>query len=508
MFLKYMKKKSSDSLTKITFKNLFYNSATIFISKIGGFILTIFLARWLLPELFGVYALVLSIVFIVFSFTDLGANETAARYVSDALGKNKKAMAFSYFSYILKVKLLLIISGVVILLILSKFIAYNVFNKPEVFLPLIAATFYILINSSRSFLNTLFYAIKDLSNFPLVNFILHGSKIIFALIALLVFSGVSAVSAVFVAFAASSLLTLLSTIFILKRKHAFSFSEKKTSINKKRVMKYLWFVGISNLSLVVFGSVDTIMLGKFVEVSYIGYYQVAFSLVASLSALFAVSGIFVPTFTQIHGKRLRRAMTKSLRYIFIVSIPAVVGLIFISPYALLLFFGKEYLPATMVLYALSFFLLISPSLEIYSSLFKAKEKTKILALLVFISLVLNIVLNYIFITSLLEFGQNYAILGAAMATLISRGFYLSALMLKTKSFFKVNMPKIPIFKAILSTVVMSFALYAYNLHININILTGFLEIILGISVYFSTMFLIKGIDKEDILLFRNLIRKS
>ena len=83
----------NQNLSKIAIKNSSYSLAGTLIYKFGGLIFTILIARLLLPELFGIYALVLSIVTILLTFTNLGINETSLRYISDALGKkdNKKA---------------------------------------------------------------------------------------------------------------------------------------------------------------------------------------------------------------------------------------------------------------------------------------------------------------------------------------------------------------------------------------------------------------------------------
>ncbi len=493
-----MKINKKKILSKIAIKNSFYNFSSTIIAKFGGFILTIILARALLPELFGVYSLVLSIAVIIFSFTDLGISQTTVKFVSEFLGKNKKIKAFSYFWYFLKIETILIFFGAIILLSLSHVLANNIFNKPEIFLPLLFAILFIIVNSFRSFFGVIFSALNDLATTPLIYFILHSTKIIFSLIILSMFSGIAAVSAVFMAFAASSFVSLISIIIILKIKKINLFFKKRTHISSKPALKYLSFMSIALVSLVIFGAVDIFMLGIFVDSLYIGYYQAAFSLVVSLVAIFSIlSGVLFPIFTQIYGNRLKRALLKPLRYTIIISMPAVIGLIFIAQYLVPLLFGIEYFPTISVLYILSFLILITPLINLYSNLFKAKNKAKTIALITIISLAINILLNYIFITNLLHFGQNFAILGAAAATLISRIFYLFIILINTKKHFEIKVPKNLIIKPLFATIIMAMVLFAYNIYININIITLILEIILGIVVYFITMFFIKGINKED-----------
>ena len=77
----------NQNLSEIAIKNSSYSLAAGLIYKFGGLIFTILIARLLLPELFGIYALVLSIVTIFMTFTNLGVDETSLRYISDASGK-------------------------------------------------------------------------------------------------------------------------------------------------------------------------------------------------------------------------------------------------------------------------------------------------------------------------------------------------------------------------------------------------------------------------------------
>ena len=54
---------------------------------------------------------------------------------------------------------------------------------------------------------------------------------------------------------------------------------------------------------------------------------------------------------------------------------------------------------------------------------------------------------------------------------------------------------------------MSIFLILFQYYFDMNIYLGILEIILGAIVYFAVLFLVKGIEKEDFQLVKNLIRK-
>jgi O-antigen/teichoic acid export membrane protein len=493
----------NQNLSNIAVKNSTYSFTSILISKIGGLVFTIIIARMLLPELFGIYSLALSVATIAVTFTNLGIESTSVRYISDAIGKNKKGKARAYFKYLLKIKFLLILGTTIVLFAISKYLAYNVFDKPLVFFALIFSVLYILMESLRSFLATLFTATKNLKPTPFLELIHQVSRIFLSLLAILLFSNQFKVPGIFAAFAVSGFLFLIAAFIILIKKDKGLIFGKKEEIEKPKVLNYLGFMGIASLSLVFFASVDTLMLGKFVGASYIGYYRAALSLIVTISSLLSISGILLPIFTQIHKKRLERGFKKTLRYISIFSIPAFFGAVFIARYLVNTIYGQEYLTAISPFYALSLLIITAPLIALYSTLFAAKERAKELAKFISLALVLNIVLNYALIRYFFTISQDLAIVGAGIATTASRLFLLIILVIATKNHLKIKSNLIPI-KPLLAGIMMVLFLVAYNHFIQITIFTGILEIILAAIVYISTLWWIKGIQKEDLKLIKSL----
>ena len=140
-------------------------------------------------------------------------------------------------------------------------------------------------------------------------------------------------------------------------------------------------------------------------------------------------------------------------------------------------------------------------------LFSAKEKAKTLSEFVFLALVFNIILNYILIKSLLVISQEYAIIGAGMATVVSRLFLLGALSVKTKSQLKLKAKRSYIIKPIIASTVMVIFLVSFNYFVNMNLFFGIIEIFLGALIYFGVLWLIKGVGKEDFDLIKTLVKR-
>jgi len=90
--MKNLTKTQIKKVEKKAIKNMLFGGLTGLISKIGALVFTIFLARAFLPELFGAYSLVLTIILTLMIFTDLGIGQTSARYISESLGKKNKLL--------------------------------------------------------------------------------------------------------------------------------------------------------------------------------------------------------------------------------------------------------------------------------------------------------------------------------------------------------------------------------------------------------------------------------
>ena len=495
-----------ENLSKIAIKGSIYTFISLFILKFGGLIFTIIIARLLLPELFGVYSLALSLVTIILVFTDLGTGNTLLRYVSDFLGKRDKNKARSYGKYLLKIKFLLILLSVVILLAISKFLSYTVYENPLLYYPLIFSSLFIISESLRNFFVTYFSAKKDMKTPAFFDFSVQILKIIFSIIALLILTDSLKISGIFLAFFLSSFITLLLVLFVLVKRDRGLLVGKTEKIDKKPVNTYLKYMALASLSLVFFGSIDTLMLGKFVISEYLGYYRVSLSLVLTAASIFSLSGIFLPIFTQINKRRFERGFQKTMRYLLIISIPATVGLAFIARHLIYLVYGKEYLLATSSIYFLVPLIITTPLIGLYSIVLQSKEKARVVGNSIFISLIANIGLNYLAIKLFIQ-NPLWVIGGVGLATTLSRLIYLGILMIFAKKTLGLKLRGVGLRSPIFATAIMILFLLLFNRLVDMTLILGGVEIISGILIYFGVLILTKGLIKEDFDIIRKLFKK-
>lgn len=496
-------------------KNSFYNILGTIIAKTGSLVFTIILARLLLPELFGIYNLVLSLAMIAITFTDLGISRALVRYTSEALGKGQRTKARGYIRYLFKARISLVIIVIFLIIIFGKFISNNIFDKPEVFLPLLFSGFYIFMRSFEGLIRNIFVITKELQKTTFMQTTLQIFRIIFTILAILIISDERfVVSGIFVALSIAVFFSVITGLFFLKKDKdlligsKYSEKDSKEKVETGRIWNYIGLASVVSISLAFFGSIDTLILGSFVAAEYIGFYRAALGLVVTIAGLFSFGAVFLPIFTQSKQKQIQDGFNEAFRYLVLITIPSVFGVLVVAKYFIFAVYGSEYIIATIPLYALAFLIMITPFIALYSSLFEAKERIGILSKFVVISLLLNIILDFIFILYLLNFSQELAILGAGIATVISRGFYLLAIQTKAKTSLGIKTPFRVIIKPIISAVLMTLVLITFSYFIDMNLFYGIVEIIIGIIIYFSCLFLLKGINKQDIDNLKILILKK
>jgi len=430
-----IKKRDFSGNMGLAVKNSVYQFSTTLVAKIGSLIFTIILARLLMPELFGLYSLALSTILLFTSISDLGVGGTLVRFVSKELGKRNKRKAKAYTIYLGKIKLILISISIFLLLISAKFISDNFYQKP-IFLALLAGILYIIFIQAVSFLQCILQASNYFKGIFHKEILFQISRIILVPLAVLfaLKYSFSYEHTLFYIILFLSVSYLLASLFIwffpIKKINFIKTKELKlTSKQNKIINRFIIITSATIFSGLFFSYIDKIMLGYFVNAEFIGYYTVSFSLVGALASLVGFGAVLLPIFSRLGKTELQKGLKKSIRIVSTLSIPLVFIIILSAPLAISIIYGAEYSPSINILRALSLLLIILPLIGIYASYFMSIGKPKVLAKLLILSTILNIVLNYVFITSLLSYGHLAAVYGAATATIISQVFYLGGLVL-------------------------------------------------------------------------------
>ena len=433
--LTILRKRNFKGYKGLVIKNTIYQFLTNITGKLGSLVFTIIIARLLLPELFGLYSLALSTIILFAAFTDLGIGSTFIRFVSKALGRNKKREAKSYAMYLTKIKIFLTLVTAIALILTARFIANSYYNKP-IFLALVAGSLYLSFTSLLNLI-TLFFHSANNFRWPFFREIFFQiSRLVIVPLTILLalkfdLSKQLVVFSIILALAFTYFLTVLFISSIAKKKLDF-LKVKPLRLRRKerkRINRFIITLSVTVLSGIFFGYIDMIMLGHFVDAEFIGYYKAAFALVGGISALVPFSAVLFPLFSRLKGKELEKSLAKSTRITLLFSsIIMILVVLFASPITEIVY-GTNYLSSVPLLRLLSLLLISLPLTSLLSSYFIARGKPEIVAKLLVISTILNVVLNYVFIAWLIHYSQFLAVVGACIATLLSRYFYFISLTL-------------------------------------------------------------------------------
>ncbi len=447
--LSRFKKRNFTGDTGQAIKNSSYQVAQNILMKIGSLIFTIIVARILLPNLFGLYSLALSTIVLFSSFSDVGVGAAMMTFIPKMLARKNPGKAKGYLKKLAKWKVFLIVLCSFVLLALSYFIAKDYYEKP-IFYALLTGAAYIPLVGLEGFFENLFKLNNDFRTPTKKELIFQIARLILVPIAALLVVSIGTTpdqSTGIVIFSLNlSYLVGVSYMAIVSRKKVAFLNVKSKNLNVKEtegLKRFLAPLVTMSLSGVFFGYIDTIMLGHYVSSEYISYYSAAFNLIGSAAAVigFAATALF-PIFSRANGKRLEKIFKKSLSFTFLISL--VTGLI---AYAFAteivdLSYGSEYLTAVPILQWFSILIIILPLLGFYSTYLISRKRTGIIAWLLIGTTILNIILNFFFITYGLRFSQLDAVLGACFATIISRFIYFGGLAVARRKYIKSKKEKL------------------------------------------------------------------
>ncbi|WP_456327589.1 oligosaccharide flippase family protein [Archaeoglobus sp.] len=260
-------------LAKRVFRNVVYNSSSALIANVVGVVVTIYVARALKPELFGIYSLALSIAFLLLTFTDLGINSTLVRYVAHAYGLKDYELVRGYIRSLSKLKVLLVLIVSITLFASSDVLSIYVFHKPLLSNPLKVISLYTLFFSLLGFINSIFNAFNDFKA-NLVRALTYEFSRLFFII-LFVSIGLSVVGALLGFVIASFFALIVLLVLLLKKYGDFVFGRAKP-IDWRRIVRFTSYLTIGSITWVVFAYVDSVMIGMFLPAEEVGYYRASY----------------------------------------------------------------------------------------------------------------------------------------------------------------------------------------------------------------------------------------
>lgn len=512
-----MHKKEFNSILENLFETSIFVFIGIMISKIFSYIYKIIIARYLGADIYGVYSLSLVIVLLLASISGFGISEGILRYISLYRGKNEQEKIKYIFKFSSKFLLISTIIASFVLFFLSEFIAINIFKNALLINFLKVFSFIIPIWILSGYFMNVMIAFEKVKQQTFIEKIIQSSAKLFFLLFLLLLG--LRINAVILSFFIGVFIFFISTFLYCKYKLPFLFSDYKVENSdkikiRKNIISYSIPIMFFGLVFYIFYWTDSLVLGFFKTTTEVGIYNAAVPLALLLSfapELFIT--LLFPIITKAYAKRkmtIINNLSKQIgKWIFIINLPSFILMILFPDLIIDIFFGKEYLSAANALRFLLIGNFFASILIISNKLLLMAGKTKTLLADLFIASLLNLLLNIVLVSKEKIFGINNlnGLNGVSIATAVSIILFYTLLMFHARKSTKIVPFEKDFFKIIFIAVIPTIILLIIKSTITINKLYLILLSIFFFSFYILLLFLMKGLDKEDLSIINTVKEK-
>lgn len=472
------------TVTKKIIKNTIYLLSSDVLTKTLGFIYTIYLAKHLGAEGFGILSFSIAFTGLFAIFIDMGLSNLATREIARNYKKTSK-----YISNIIAIKLVLVPITIAIIFASINLLKYS----PETKIIIYIFGFVIGINSFIQIISSMFSAYERLDYVSVKRIINSIVMVIGVLVGIQLNLSIENFALIYLL----AHISMLTYLLILMRK-----IDIKIEINYKfslNLLKASFPFALVGAFSTIYYKTDSVMLSYFIGDSAVGYYNAAYTLIITL--LFIpeayLEAIF-PVMSKLYTKQdladqLDLLYKNSTKYMIGIGTPICIGTSLLAEKIIVLFYGIDFIPSTISLQILIWSTLFMFLNLLFSNFLASINKQSIAVKAIGIGVSVNIILNYIMIPKLSS-------AGASLATLITEivilGIYIRYLHV-SKYGFSVDIKAL--LKVILSCIIMGLYL-SYFTRVNILLL-----IVSATIIYFLMLYALGWIGQFEKEVFVNLL---
>lgn len=483
-----------------TIQRIAKNTGLLFASQVVVQVLSFFYimysARYLGPSNFGILTFALAFTAIFGVIPDFGLRPLIVREVA-----RDKSLASKYLANISGMKIILatITFGLIALTI-------NLLDYPE---QTIKVVYLVALSVVFSAFIQMFYSIfqaYERMEYQSLGQIVRGTLMLLVVMLAINYGfGVAGFAALFFVV---NIVVLVYSFVILRMKFpnlSLAWSIRKIEVDwsfwKSAIKEALPF-GLALTFVMIFYWIDSVMLSLMKGNIVVGWYNAAYRIVflllfipnSFIAAIYPVMSKFYVT----SQDSLRLSLEKSFKYLTILGIPIGVGITLLAKRIILLIFGAEYmssiLPLQILVWSSVFIFMSQP----FGNLLNCLNKQSIVTKITGVCVGLNVTLNLILI-------PKYSLIGASIATVLTEfGTLILCIIWSLKIGYPVLNKKVSILISktlFASTVFCLFVIYYSHLAL-------FLLCFLAGLFYFVVLYIVRGIDKEDLVLFRGFFRED
>jgi len=466
------------------------NTIILYLSQIISyglvFFYTIYIARYLGANGYGILSFALAFSGIFSILADLGLSTLTIREVA-----RDKSLSNKYLGNVLLIKIILSIVTFFVIILFVNLLGYSQQT--------INVVYFVSLSVILTSLSQIFYSIFQA--FEKMEYQSLGQ----ILSSILMFFGVLLVTYFGFDIVGFSLIYLISSVTILIYSFItcilkFSFPIPKYDIEfwKTTIKESLPF-GVTGISVMLYINIDSVLLSILQNNEVVGFYNAAYRLVLFLVIIPSTINIAIfPLMSQYHvtsPTSLRIINEKYLKLMLIIGIPIGVGITLLADKIILLIFGIGYTQSIIALQILIWTIVFTFASAASVRLLEATNKQLSLTKITSICVIVNILLNLILI-------PKFSYIGASIATVLTEIIIVSSVFIVTNKLgYGIRMKKIGniLLKIIFASIIMGlFIIYLKNLNLIILVL-------LSSFIYILTLFVVRAIDNDELSLIKQLL---
>jgi len=460
-------------------RNTSYLTLALIIQKVISFLYFVLIARYLGMDLLGQFYTAIAFTTILALITDLGLNNVLIREVA-----KKRELANTWLPAVLSLKLLLAFLSLIVAIILVYVLNYEI-----LIIKLIAISFFSMFFDSLS--NTFLSVIRAFHNLKYESISAVLFQVTVLILSFIYLSSDYGVLWLISAMASSAFLVFIFSLSIAKWKFKLKVVPKFNFNLSKRILILSWPFALYNILHRFFTYFDSLLLGLLASYFQVGLYQIAFKIILALQflPLAFVASLYpaMSAYWQTNRQQLAISFRRAFNYLIIISLPVIFGVIIVAPELVKLLKADQsaVLPLRIIIISLIFIFLNFP----IGSLLNACDRQKINTLNMGIATVFSLILNLILI-------PIYQAVGASITVVLSTGLMFALGLRASRQLidYRLRYSMSIFLKAFLSSLLMLFLVY-----LSLNYVNLIIAVILGAIIYFHSLYLFKGFNKEDVL---------
>lgn len=461
-------------------KNYIYNMIYQILSIFLPIITTPYIARTLGADGNGIYSYTISIVAYFILFGTLGMNLYGQREIAYVQNNKKKRSEIFFELTILRI-ITMSISMIIFYFTFARNGDYSIYYK------------ILLLEMVANGIDIAWF-FQGLENFKKI---VMRNLIVKTISVVLLFIFIKDSDDINIYIFIHCLSTLVGNISIWLDAKKYISKPKKINITKH--IKPMLGLFIPQMAVQIYVVLDKTMIGTITgSMKEVGYYEQSQKIIKILLTLItSLSTVMMPriakSFADKDFDKIKYYMNKTFKFIYMFSFPLSFGIIAVSNKFVPLFFGDGYEKVPLLMTLLSFIVIfISISGAIGNQFLLSTKRQKQYTISVILGAATNFILNLI----LIYYFKSY---GAAIATLVAEFVVMFVQFMYIKKEINIKENLLSAKNYLISSLIMFIICIIIDKIIVNNMLGIITQIIMGISIYFGILYIMKDTFFIEIL---------